>query len=107
MFETRLSRMIDDARERLQGAGDLTTAQLREAEDNLAITGEDHFQYQQIQAEAHARGWLDRDEALVVYAALGETGSPDNGGWAPEADLATKYVVSSLIAKLLARKVAA
>lgn len=105
LIESKLSRAIEDARERLLGAGDLTAAQLRKAEDDLAIDGEEHFQYQQTQAEAHAGGLLDRDSALTVYAALGENWNPDNGGWASEADLATKYVVTILMGKLLARKI--
>jgi hypothetical protein len=94
---------LDEALE----AGELNADDLARADAGLALTGDDHFQYQTIQAESHAGGQLHTDDALIVYAAIGELGDPANGGWASGTDLATKYAVTQTIAMLLKRAAAA
>lgn len=78
-----------------------------EVDATFAVSFEEHFAFQQTQAEAHASGILTPEEAQIVYIALGEVGSDSNGGWAEGTSTATKYVVSKLISELLGRKLAA
>ena len=72
---------------------------------NLALDSGEHFEYQQTQARAHAEQVLSTDAAQLVYRALGEIGSPANGGWAAGTDTATKAVVTQLIGELLAARI--
>ena len=76
------------------------TAQL---DKSLALTSAEWFAYQNAQARAHATGKLTTDEAAVVYLALGgETGgSPANGHWAVDTDLALKVTITNLIGELI------
>jgi hypothetical protein len=71
---------------------------------NMAVEFDEHFAFQQAQAHAHAAGKLTTDEAQIVYRALGEVGSPDNGGWAARTDAPTKVAVTLLMGELLARR---
>lgn len=89
--------LIADSRARLADATHLTPEEKRAAEAQLDLTGEEHFALQQARAEAQAAGRISLDDSLVMYQALGETRSSDNGGWAEHADLATKYVVTRAI----------
>jgi hypothetical protein len=61
----------------------------------------EHFAYQETQARAHVSGKITADEAQIIYAALGET--PSENGWTEGTDLATKVVVTKIIAELLGR----
>jgi len=70
-------------------------------ERKMDITFEEHFAYQNAQARAHALGKITTDEALAIYAALGEVGSPDNGGWAAGTDLPTKVAVTLTVGALI------
>jgi hypothetical protein len=74
--------------------------------DTLAVSFDEHFKFQQLQSQAHAMQNLTTDEAQIVYIALGEVGSPGNGGWAAGTSLATKVVVTQLMGELLAKKLA-
>ena len=65
------------------------------------IDGIEHFAYQEAQTRAHAAGRITHGEALVVYAALGASWSPDNGGWSDEVDLPTKIAVTKLVSELM------
>lgn len=77
----------------------------REALDaDMAVDFAEHFAYQQAQAQAHAAGRISTDEALLIYAALGEIGSAANGGWASSTDLATKVAVTLSMGELLKRR---
>jgi len=67
----------------------------------MAVTFGEHFAYQNAQARAHVSGKLSTDEAQIIYIALGEVGSQDNGGWASGTDLATKVVVTLTIGQLI------
>ena len=71
----------------------------------LALDFQEHFEFQEMQARAHVTEQLTVDEALIIYAALGEVGSPSNGGWAAETDLATKVVVTQLMLVLMERRI--
>lgn len=75
-------------------------------ERTLDVTLEEHFQYQQTQAAAHAMQTLTTAEAQVLYVALGEQGSDANGGWAARTDLPTKVVVTQVVGELIRRRVA-
>jgi hypothetical protein len=87
----------------------LVTAKLANLSDDdravfdkqMDVTAEEHFRYQQAQAQAHAGGYLSTDEAMIVYAALGEYGSSRNGGWAAGTDLATKVAVTLMMPSLI------
>lgn len=99
MFEpNRLSRAIEVTRKAIEAL----PAEKREAMDKtLALSFREHFDYQQLQARAHVTGDLTTDEAQIVYVALGEYGSVENGGWASGTDTATKYAVTLLVQHLL------
>lgn len=99
----RMRDKLDAARE----SGEISEQDLANAHATLALTPEEHFEWQQIQSHAHAGGDLHTDDALIVYAALGEVGDPGNGLWSAETDLATKYAVTQTVGLLLKRRVAA
>jgi hypothetical protein len=69
----------------------------------MAVSFDEHFAFQNTQARAHAEGKISTGEAQIVYIALGEVGSGENGGWAPGTSTATKVVVTKLMGELLAR----
>jgi hypothetical protein len=73
-------------------------------ERTLDNTPFEHVAYQNAQARAHATGTLTTAEAQTVYIALGE--APSASGWAAGTDLATKLVVTELMAELVGRSVA-
>lgn len=98
----KLSSMIASVRVKCDALDSDTYEQL---DKNLAVDFDEHFQYQQLQAEAHAMQLLSPEAAMIVYNALGEIGSDENGGWASGTDLPTKVVVTQLMAELLKKKV--
>jgi hypothetical protein len=102
------SNRITRAIETVQGQIDakLDDAGRKGLDETLAVSFDEHFQFQQLQARAHAMGNLSTDEAQIIYVALGEVGSPDNGGWAAGTTLATKVVVTQLMGELLEKKLA-
>lgn len=73
----------------------------------MAVEFDEHFAYQQQQAQAHAAGLLTTAEAQIVYIALGEVGSAENGGWAAGTDTPTKVAVTMLMGELLQRRIPA
>jgi len=85
----------------------LTDEDIKKAEQSVAINFAEHAAYQDVQAYAHASGTINTDEASTIYRALGEIGSEKNGGWATGTDLATKIVVTRVIADLLDARIAA
>ena len=98
LTENRVTRAIDAAREK---AATLAPERQAELNDTLALEALEHHAYQNAQARAHASGILTTDEAQIVYAALGEVGSAENGGWAAGTDLPTKVVVTQLVGELM------
>jgi hypothetical protein len=98
LTENRLTRAIEAARAKIDALDGRARDRLEAA---TVLEGDDHFQYQQVQAQAHAAGTIPTDEAQVIYVALGEVGSAENGGWARGTDLATKVVVTQAVAELL------
>lgn len=100
----KMSSMIATVRTKCKALDEETRTNL---DNNLAVDFGEHFQYQQMQAEAHAMGLLTPEAAMIVYRALGEIGSDDNGGWSAETDLPTKIVVTQLMGELLTMKVKA
>ena len=74
---------------------------LEKMDAEMALTIGDHCQFQQHQAKAHAMQRINQDEAMSVYNALGEAYFPDNGGWQPGVDLATKVIVTQMISELI------
>lgn len=98
LTENNLTRAIAAVQERIDAADAETMSKL---DDEMAVSFEEHFAFQSAQARAHAMGKLTTDEAQVIYVALGEVGSPSNGGWASGTDLATKVTVTMLMPKLL------
>jgi hypothetical protein len=96
----RVAAAIARVQERLDG---LDEAKRTKLDADMAVGFEEHFAYQQAQAHAHLIGKLRTDEAQIVYAALGEVGSDNNGGWASGTGTATKVAVTMLMGELLAR----
>jgi hypothetical protein len=90
--------MIHTAREKCNA---LELVKLAELDDNMNIEFDEHFKFQQLQAEYHAGGLLTPEAAQVVYLALGEVWSSKNGGWAADTDTATKVIVTQLMQELL------
>lgn len=78
-----------------------------EVDEGMALTFEDHFRFQQMQAEAHVSGLLSTEAAQLIYVTLGEVGSPRNGGWAADATTAQKVTITQLMGELLERRLAA
>lgn len=91
--------------EKVDGSGPI--GDLDALDRSLAVDFSEHAAYQDCQAWAHATGLLTTDEALTVYHALGEVGSPDNGGWAASADVALKTTVTALMGEILPAKMRA
>lgn len=97
----KLNRMIEEVRGKLSS---VDYDKLTELDSNMGIAFDEHFAYQNMQAEAHASGLLSPDAAQIVYSALGEVYNSSNGGWVTK-DLATKVVVTQLMAEILERKI--
>lgn len=100
LTENRLTRSYAEVKERYDS---LSPAKQASLDEEMAVTFEEHFAYQNAQARAHLMNVLDLDEAQIVYTALGEVGDPSNGGWASETDTPTKVVVTLLMGELLSR----
>jgi hypothetical protein len=100
----RLTAAIEAVRVKLAAIGPVKAADLDTA---MALTFEDHFSFQELQARAHVEQQLSTDAAQLIYVALGEVGSDANGGWSASADTATKVVVTQLMGELLQRRLAA
>jgi hypothetical protein len=79
------------------------TADLAQAERNLDLTFEEHYEFQQTQVWAYVTGLINVDEAQTIYAALGEVPAAD--GWADTTDLASKLVITVLMGEILERKI--
>ncbi len=82
----------------LNGVG-LDGRKVSDVEAGMALTFDDFFQYQQLQALAHATGKLTPDEAQTIYLALGGEGF--HGDWPVGTRLAVKLVVTQLMGELL------
>jgi hypothetical protein len=74
---------------------------------NLDLSFEEHFSFQETQAWAHVSGVIDPDVARIIYAALGESMSSNNGGWIEGVTTARKQAITQLMSELLAKKIAA
>jgi hypothetical protein len=80
---------------------DVGPEKAEELDAAMDVGFEEHFFFQQTQAEAHASGRISTEEALAIYAALGEVWSSENGGWAAGTDTATKCAVTQAMGELL------
>lgn len=89
LVEQRLTDVPDEKREALEMA--------------LTNSMEEHFRFQQLQSQYHAMGKLSTEDAMFIYAALGE--APADDGWASGTDLATKVVVTEAMTMILKEKV--
>lgn len=98
----RLSDAIAKVRPRIDA---LDATKRDELDAGMAIEFAEHFAYQEGQARAHVSGTITADEAQIIYASLGEVGSASNGGWAVNTDLATKVVVTQIMAELVKHEV--
>lgn len=97
-----MDNRIAEAIERIKPKVEALDTEARERmEETSQLVGTDHFDYQQVQAQAHAAGKITTAEAQIIYMALGEYQSPDNDGWTEDTDLATKIVVTQIIGELL------
>ena len=116
-FYTGTNR-IDAAIERQQGRidalikggvdlqGQPIAPSLANMDATMALTVKDHADFQNQQARANAAGKLNTDEALTIYAALGEYHNGDNGGWQDGVNLATKVIITQVVSELLSPVVA-
>jgi len=77
-------------------------ATLETLDANMALSASEHVAYQNQQAQAAAAGRLNTDEALLIYAALGEFADESNGGWQSGVGIAEKMVITQIIGELLA-----
>ena len=94
----KLTRMIDTARTKCSA---LDVESLSKLDDGMAVEFDEHFKFQQLQSQYHASGVLTPEAAQIVYIALGDVWSRNNGGWATNTDTATKVVVTQLMGELL------
>lgn len=65
------------------------------------IDFQEHFAYQNAQAQGFARGKLTQSEATFIYRSLGAVWTPTNGGWARGVDPVTKIVITKTVGELL------
>lgn len=72
--------------------------------ESMKLEEQEHFAYQNKQAEAHAAGVLTFDEAQTIYCALGEIPSGSNGGWTPETTPERKIAITMLMGELFGAK---
>ena len=80
-------------------------ASLETMDATMALTVKDHAAFQNQQARANAMGTLNTDEALTIYAALGEWHNADNGGWQDGVSLAAKVIITQAMGELLERRI--
>lgn len=99
----RIESAIEEMRNRLMG---LPQDKIDSLEETSTLEFDEHFQFQNEQARAHAMGIISTDEAQIIYRSLGESMSTTNGGWQMSADLATKIVIIKIMSELLGRRVA-
>jgi hypothetical protein len=100
----RLKRMIAQSREKCEIMSESDPEKLDGIDKTLDLTFEEHFKFQNLQAENHAGGILTPEAAQIVYASLGEGYSDSNGGWTVGVDTATKFIVTQLMGELLKLK---
>lgn len=100
----KLSRMIGECRVKCNALGTSDPTKLTELDKAMAVDFEEHFKFQQMQAEFHVGGLLEPEAAQIIYIALGEVGSVKNGGWAADTDTAQKVIVTQLMGELLTIK---
>ena len=89
----KLNRLISECRVKCEA---LEPNKLKELDANYSLSFEEHFEFQQMQARAHASGLLSTEAARIVYIALGE-----GANWAANTDTATKVIVTQLMGELL------
>ena len=99
-FNAKRAEVADAIAERLT-----TDAKRDSFERSMDVAFDEHFAYQQTQAECHAMGLIDTEVAQVIYRSLGEV--PGDDGWASGTDLATKVTVTMLMGELLTAKIKA
>ena len=81
-------------------------ASLENMENTMALTVKDHVDFQNQQVGANAVGKLNSDEALTIYNALGEYHNDAYGGWQDGVTLATKVIVTQVVAEFLKHQIA-
>lgn len=101
LTENELTRGVAKAREIL---ATVDPARVAAADETLALTFEDHFDYQTLQSREHAAGRIPTDVAQIIYRALGESLSSTNGGWSAGVDTAEKYAITLYLQAVLKRK---
>jgi len=99
----RVAKAIEVQRERLAKGvkvdGSPITADLAQFERSMDNTPFEHAVYQEKKSIAQMRGLITLAEAQTIYKALGEV--PGKSGWASGTDLATKVVITGLMAELI------
>lgn len=85
--------------QKIDGSGPITD-DLDALDKAQVLTFREWYAYQSAQASAHAMGKITADEAQTIYHALGAEGFTETG-WAEDADLATKLVVTNVMGSLL------
>ena len=101
MYSNSANRITDVAaivREKLAA---LPVEQVESIDQTLNLDAGDYFDYQNLQASAHAGGRLSTDEALTWYNAVGTSASARNGGWSQGVDTSLKYAVTIMAQRLL------
>lgn len=97
-----MSNRVEQAIARMQGKiAALDEEKVLKLEENCKINFQEHFAYQQAQAQAHAGGKLSTGEAQILYQSLGEVWFEGNGGWKKGTPLATKVVVTQVVGELM------
>ncbi len=87
-MSNRIASAIARARIKLDA---LEPEQREKIDQTLALEPMEAFEYQQTQARAHAAGILTTDEALIIYASIGESAQ----GWRAGTDTATKVIAEA------------
>jgi hypothetical protein len=96
----RITAAIEKLRVRYDALDPEAQARL---DEEMAVDFAEHHAFQNAQARAHAGGKLTSEEAQIIYVALGEVGSAENGGWAAGTDAPTKCAVTLVMGELIGR----
>lgn len=81
--------------------GSPITVDLVAFEKTLDLSLEEFVAFQNIKSRAQVLGKINLDEAMTIYAALGE-----GGNWAADTDLATKLIVTQIMEELITMQLA-
>ena|SRR5437764_9561468 len=102
---TRYKNYIADI-DKLLSEKKMSDEEVKALEATLNIPFEEFFVFQSRQADAFASGIIDESTSMRIYRSLGGESykGEANGGWAEGVKLAEKYMITKLMAELMAKR---